>query len=87
MSDSNQVFSVVDSHRISSRLLESNSEKFGGLLTDSQYAWFAFDAKIVIYSRQLGSEVSSRSFNDDQNDSNLKVKDLLKKCKFYNFFS
>lgn len=73
MSALTQVMHVMGSHRISNQLSDSNTEKFGGLLANGQYAWFAFDSNIVLYSKQFGSVVSSRSFAGNQKDKYLKV--------------
>lgn len=73
MSSLQEVMQVINTHHISNQLLESDSEKIGGLITDSHYAWFAFEATIVLYSKQLGSVVSSRSFGDHHKDKSFKV--------------
>lgn len=62
MSALKQVMHVVDLHHLPNQLFESDCDKLGGLLNGSQYAWFASGSNIVLYSKQLGSVVSQRSF-------------------------
>lgn len=73
MSALKQVMNVIGSHHISNRLLNSDDEKCGGLISNGQYAWFISGANIILYSKQLGSVVSSRSFAVNQKDKSLKV--------------
>lgn len=73
MSALKQVMHVIGSHHIPNQLLETNCEKLGGLLSNGEYAWFASGSNIIIYSKQLGSVVSHRSFAE-----NLKVKNTFK---------
>lgn len=77
MSASKPVMQVIGSHPISNQLLQSNSNKFGGLISDGQYAWFTNGAEITLYSKHLGSVVSSRSFATNQKDKSLKVCNML----------
>lgn len=74
MSALKQVMQVIGSHQISNKLLDSNNDKCGGLITNGQYAWFVSEANIILYSKQLGSVVSSRSFACNQKDKSLKVR-------------
>lgn len=76
MSSLSQVMQVVDSHHISNKLLESESKKFGGLITNGQYAWFASETNIFLYSKQLGSIISSKSFAEKTNKS-IKVRNIF----------
>lgn len=78
MSALKPVMKVIGSHPISNQLFESESDKFGGLITDSQYAWFTNGADITLYSKQLGSIISSKSFAINQKDKSLKVCFLFK---------
>lgn len=65
---------VVDAHQISDQLLKSDGgDIFGGLITNGQYAWFASGSKMIIYSKLLGSVVSSKSFAVNQKDKSIKV--------------
>lgn len=73
MSALKQVMQVIGSHHISNQLLESDCDKSGGLISNGEYAWFAAGANIILYSKQLGSVVSSRSFAADQRDKSLTV--------------
>lgn len=73
MSALNQIMRVVDTHQIYDQLLESDGDIFGGLITNSQYAWFASGPKMIIYSKLLGSIVSSKSFAVNQKDKSIKV--------------
>lgn len=68
-----EVMHTISSQRISNQWLESNCDKSGGFLMKGQYAWFASGANIVLYSKQLGFIVSSRSFDSDQKDKSFKV--------------
>lgn len=74
MSALKQVMQVIGSHHISNRLLDSNDDKCGGLLSNGQYAWFVSGANIILYSKQLECVVSSRSFAGNQKDKSLKVR-------------
>lgn len=73
MSALKPVMQVIGSHPISNQLLESDSDKFGGLISNGQYAWFAYGSDITLYSKHLGSVVSSKSFATNQKDKSLKV--------------
>lgn len=73
MSALNQIMRVVDAHQISDQLSESDGDIFGGLITNGQYAWFASGPKMIIYSKLLGSVVSSKSFAANQKDKSVKV--------------
>ncbi|XP_022175974.1 protein ELYS-like isoform X2 [Myzus persicae] len=73
MSALKQVMQVIGSHHISNQLLESDCNKSGGLISNGEYAWFAAGADIILYSKQLGSVVSSRSFATNQKDKSLTI--------------
>lgn len=73
MSALKQVMQVIGSHPISNQLLESDCDKSAGLISNSEYAWFAAGANLVLYSKQFGSIVSSRSFAVNQKDKSLTV--------------
>lgn len=73
MSAMKQVMQVIGSHPISDQLLESDCDKSGGLISNGEYAWFAAGAEIILYSKQFGSIVSSRSFATNQKDKSLTV--------------
>jgi len=73
MSALKQVMQVIGSHHISNELLESDCDKSGGLISNGEYAWFAAGANIILYSKQLGSVVSSRSFATNQKDKSFTV--------------
>uniref|UniRef100_A0A2S2P3S5 Protein ELYS n=1 Tax=Schizaphis graminum TaxID=13262 RepID=A0A2S2P3S5_SCHGA len=73
MSSLRQVMQVIGSHHISNQLLESDCEKSGGLISNGEYAWFAAGANIILYSKRLGSIVSSRSFAANQKDKSLTI--------------
>lgn len=74
MSALTQVMHIMDSHRIPDQLSEFNSEKFGGLLANGKYTWFASEANFILYSKQFSSIVSSRSFAGGQKDKSIKVR-------------
>lgn len=77
MSAIQQVMHTIGSHHISDQLLENKCDKkFGGLLSNGQYAWFASGANVILYSKQLESIVSSRSFLGNQKES-LKVSYIM----------
>ncbi|VVC44631.1 Hypothetical protein CINCED_3A002568 [Cinara cedri] len=83
-----EVMHTISSQRISNQWLESNCDKSGGFLMRGQYVWFAFGANIVLYSKQLGFILSSRSFDSDQKDKSFKitsVKELYNNKKTNNF--
>ncbi|XP_025191116.1 protein ELYS-like [Melanaphis sacchari] len=73
MSSLRQVMQIIGSHHISDQLLESDCPKSGGLISNGGYAWFAAGANIILYSKQLGSIVSSRSFAANQKDKSLTI--------------
>ncbi|XP_026815806.1 MATH and LRR domain-containing protein PFE0570w-like [Rhopalosiphum maidis] len=73
MSSLRQVMQVIGSHHISNQLLESDCDKSGGLISNGEYAWFAAGANIILYSKRLGSIVSSRSFAANQKDKSLTI--------------
>ncbi|KAE9543994.1 hypothetical protein AGLY_001683 [Aphis glycines] len=73
MSSLKQVMQVIGSHHISNQLLDSDCDKSGGLISNGEYAWFAAGANIILYSKQLGSIVSSRSFAANQKDKSLTI--------------
>ncbi|XP_025408942.1 protein ELYS [Sipha flava] len=88
MSALKPVLQVIESHPISNQLFQPDSDKFGGLITNSQYAWFTNGADITLYSKQFGSIVSSKSFAINQKDKSLKitfVKELSNCEETYNF--
>eukprot|EP00102_Acyrthosiphon_pisum_P024721 XP_016661931.1 PREDICTED: protein ELYS [Acyrthosiphon pisum] len=73
MSTLKQEMQVIGSNHISNELLESDCDKSGGLISNGEYAWFAAGANIILYSKQLGSVVSSRSFATNQKDKSLTI--------------
>ncbi|KAL5237944.1 hypothetical protein ACI65C_005354 [Semiaphis heraclei] len=73
MSAVKQVMQVIGSHHISNQLLESDCDKSGGLISNGEFAWFAAGANIILYSKQLGSVVSTRSFATNQKDKSLTI--------------
>ncbi|XP_050440382.1 protein ELYS-like isoform X2 [Adelges cooleyi] len=73
MSSLNQVMQVIDSHQLPTQLYETDCERLGGLIADGLYAWFASETNIVLYSKQLGSIVSSRLFGDNLKDKSLTI--------------
>jgi hypothetical protein len=81
MSALKPVLQVIESHPISNQLFQPDSDKFGGLITNSQYAWFTNGADITLYSKQFGSIVSSKSFAINQKDKSLKV------CSLFNMIN
>lgn len=73
MSALTQVMHVMDSHKIPNQLSESSTKKFGGLLANGKYAWFASEANFILYSKQFSSIMSSRSFAGNQKDKSIRV--------------
>ncbi|XP_050548885.1 protein ELYS isoform X2 [Daktulosphaira vitifoliae] len=73
MSSLKQVMQVINSHQLPAQLIESNKSKLTGLINNGLYAWFAFEANIILYSKQLESIVSSRIFGDNFKDKSLRI--------------
>lgn len=75
MSSLTQVMQVISSHQLPAQLLEFDKKsKLSGLINNGLYAWFAYEANIILYSKQLGSIVSSRIFGDNFKDKSLRVR-------------
>ncbi|XP_050427325.1 protein ELYS-like isoform X2 [Adelges cooleyi] len=66
-----QAMRVMDTQRLPAVRwpCKTAGEKLGGLVADGLYAWLAVRANIVLYSKRLGSVVSSRTFGDNKDKS------------------